>query len=34
LKKHQPEKAYDIITLADKALYVGKANGRNQVVVL
>jgi diguanylate cyclase (GGDEF)-like protein/PAS domain S-box-containing protein len=33
LNKHQPEKPYDLITLADKAMYVGKENGRNQVVV-
>ncbi len=30
--KHQPDKPYDLITIADKALYMGKENGRNQIV--
>lgn len=34
LKEHQPAEPHDLISLADKALYVGKENARNQLVVL
>ena len=34
LNKHQPAEPHDLISLADKALYVGKENARNQLVVL
>lgn len=34
VNKHQPAEPHDLISLADKALYVGKKNARNQLVVL
>jgi diguanylate cyclase (GGDEF)-like protein len=34
LKKHRPSEPFDLVTFADKALYMGKENGRNQVAVL
>ena len=33
LIKHQPKNSTDLITIADKALYMAKENGRNQIVV-